>query len=143
MYTHPVTCMYASFLKYIHVYRWLFANILCDVVCVTTSVYSVGNKNDASPEKKVVKTEDAQKFAEQIGVPLYETSAKENQNVEEVLAYAHASLSVSISLLICTASLVSLPLSFSLGLLRDYTTGTQNQERDAERDRYQRHNKSR
>lgn len=50
-------------------------------------MYSVGNKNDASPEKKVVKTEDAQKFAEQIGVPLYETSAKENQNVEEVLAY--------------------------------------------------------
>ena len=32
----------------------------------------------------MVKTEDAQKFAEQIGVPLYETSAKENQNVEEV-----------------------------------------------------------
>ena len=44
----------------------------------------MGNKNDASPEKKVVKTDDAQKFAEQIGVPLYETSAKENQNVEEV-----------------------------------------------------------
>ena len=45
---------------------------------------AVGNKNDATPEKKVVKTEDAQKFSEQIGVPLYETSAKENQNVEEV-----------------------------------------------------------
>ena len=45
---------------------------------------SVGNKNDALPDKKVVKTEDAQKFAEQIGVPLYETSAKENLNVEEV-----------------------------------------------------------
>ena len=45
---------------------------------------SVGNKNDATPEKKVVKTEDAQKFAEQIGVPLYETSAKENLNVEDV-----------------------------------------------------------
>ena len=28
--------------------------------------------------------EDAQKFAEQIGIQLYETSAKENINVEEV-----------------------------------------------------------
>ena len=56
-----------------------FFNILCVCVCVT-----VGNKDDALPEKKVVKTEDAQKFAEQIGVPLYETSAKENKNVEEV-----------------------------------------------------------
>ena len=43
----------------------------------------VGNKND-SPDKKVVSTEDAQKFAEQIGIELYETSAKENINVEEV-----------------------------------------------------------
>ena len=29
-------------------------------------------------------TDDAQKFAEQIGIELYETSAKENINVEEV-----------------------------------------------------------
>ena len=43
----------------------------------------VGNKNDC-PEKKVVQTEDAQKFADQIGIQLYETSAKENLNVEEV-----------------------------------------------------------
>lgn len=43
----------------------------------------VGNKND-SPDKKVVSTEDAQRFAEQIGIELYETSAKENINVEEV-----------------------------------------------------------
>jgi Ras-related protein Rab-35 len=44
---------------------------------------SVGNKND-SPEKKVVRTEDAQKFADEIGIQLYETSAKENLNVQEV-----------------------------------------------------------
>lgn len=43
----------------------------------------MGNKNDC-PEKKVVQTEDAQKFADQIGIQLYETSAKENLNVEEV-----------------------------------------------------------
>lgn len=46
-------------------------------------VHLVGNKND-SPDKKVVSTDDAQKFAEQIGVELYESSAKENINVEEV-----------------------------------------------------------
>ena len=32
----------------------------------------------------MVQTDDAQKFAEQIGIQLYETSAKENLNVEEV-----------------------------------------------------------
>ena len=45
--------------------------------------YTVGNKNDC-PEKKVVQIEDAQKFAEQIGIQLFETSAKDNINVEEV-----------------------------------------------------------
>ena len=44
---------------------------------------TVGNKNDC-PEKKVVNIEDAQKFAEQIGIQLFETSAKDNINVEEV-----------------------------------------------------------
>jgi Ras-related protein Rab-35 len=44
---------------------------------------SVGNKNDC-PEKKVVQTEDAQKFADEIGIQLYETSAQENLNVQEV-----------------------------------------------------------
>lgn len=43
----------------------------------------VGNKND-DPERKVVETEDAYKFAGQMGIQLFETSAKENLNVEEV-----------------------------------------------------------
>lgn len=43
----------------------------------------VGNKND-DPNSKVVETSDAQKFAEQMGIRLFETSAKENLNVEEV-----------------------------------------------------------
>jgi len=43
----------------------------------------VGNKND-DPENKVVLTEDAQQFADQMGIDLFETSAKENINVEEV-----------------------------------------------------------
>lgn len=43
----------------------------------------VGNKND-DPNSKVVETTDAQKFAEQMSINLFETSAKENINVEEV-----------------------------------------------------------
>jgi len=43
----------------------------------------VGNKSD-DPVNKVVLTEDAQQFADQMGIDLFETSAKENINVEEV-----------------------------------------------------------
>ena len=43
----------------------------------------MGNKDD-NHEKKVVPLEEAQQFADQIGIPLYETSAKEGKNVEEV-----------------------------------------------------------
>lgn len=43
----------------------------------------MGNKNDA-PDRKVVLTEDAQRFADQMGIQLYETSAKDNINVEQV-----------------------------------------------------------
>lgn len=46
-------------------------------------VVIVGNKDD-DPDRKVVLTEDAQRFAEQMGIQLFETSAKENKNVEEV-----------------------------------------------------------
>jgi hypothetical protein len=49
-----------------------------------TLSFSVGNKNDA-PDRKVVLTEDAQRFAGQIGIQLFETSAKDNINVEEVI----------------------------------------------------------
>lgn len=45
--------------------------------------FLVGNKDD-EPERKVVPTSDAQKFAQQIDIPFFETSAKENKNVEEV-----------------------------------------------------------
>lgn len=45
--------------------------------------FQVGNKND-DPQKKVVLTEDAQRFAEQMGIQLFETSAKDNLNVEEM-----------------------------------------------------------
>ena len=45
--------------------------------------FTVGNKDD-DPDRKVVLTQDAQRFAEQMGIQLFETSAKENKNVEEV-----------------------------------------------------------
>ena len=45
--------------------------------------FPVGNKNDA-PDKKIVITEDAQRFADQMNIQLFETSAKDNINVEEV-----------------------------------------------------------
>ena len=40
----------------------------------------------------MVETEDAQKFAEQMDIKLYETSAKENINVEEVSQYSSPTL---------------------------------------------------
>lgn len=44
---------------------------------------TVGNKND-DPNQKVVITEDAQRFAKQMDIQLFETSAKDNINVEEM-----------------------------------------------------------
>ena len=46
-------------------------------------VDAVGNKDD-DPDRKEVLSQDAQKFAAQSGITLFETSAKENVNVEEV-----------------------------------------------------------
>ena len=43
----------------------------------------VGNKDD-SPDRKQVDPQDARRFADQMGIQLFETSAKENINVEEV-----------------------------------------------------------
>ncbi|PNJ82438.1 RAB35 isoform 5, partial [Pongo abelii] len=66
--------------SFVNVKRWLHEiNQNCDDVCRIL----VGNKND-DPERKVVETEDAYKFAAQMGIQLFETSAKENVNVEEM-----------------------------------------------------------
>ena len=45
--------------------------------------FAVGNKDDM-PDRKVVLTEDAKRFAPQMGIQLFETSAKDNKNVEEM-----------------------------------------------------------
>lgn len=52
-------------------------------IIIYVCVFTVGNKNDC-PSRKVVVTEDAQRFASQMNIPLFETSAKENINVEEM-----------------------------------------------------------
>lgn len=80
--THGVIVVYdvTSGESFVNVKRWLQE---IDQNCDVVNRILVGNKNDC-PEKKVVQTEDAQKFADQIGIQLYETSAKENINVEEV-----------------------------------------------------------
>ncbi|KAK9391643.1 ras-related protein Rab-35 [Crotalus adamanteus] len=80
--THGVIVVYdvTSAESFVNVKRWLHEiNQNCDDVCRIL----VGNKND-DPERKVVETEDAYKFAGQMGIQLFETSAKENINVEEM-----------------------------------------------------------
>ncbi|XP_076850021.1 ras-related protein Rab-35-like [Brachyhypopomus gauderio] len=80
--THGVIVVYdvSSAESFVNVKRWLHEiNQNCDDVCRIL----VGNKND-DPNSKVVETNDAQKFAEQMGIRLFETSAKENVNVEEM-----------------------------------------------------------
>uniref|UniRef100_A0A8C1DVG4 Ras-related protein Rab-35 n=1 Tax=Cyprinus carpio carpio TaxID=630221 RepID=A0A8C1DVG4_CYPCA len=80
--THGVIVVYdvSSAESFVNVKRWLHEiNQNCDDVCRIL----VGNKND-DPASKVVETNDAQKFAEQMGIRLFETSAKENINVEDL-----------------------------------------------------------
>ncbi|XP_076867853.1 ras-related protein Rab-35 [Brachyhypopomus gauderio] len=80
--THGVIVVYdvTSAESFVNVKRWLHEiNQNCDDVCRIL----VGNKND-EPGSKVVETNDAQKFAEQMGIRLFETSAKENVNVEDM-----------------------------------------------------------
>lgn len=63
-----------------NVKRWLYE---IDQNCEVVNRILVGNKND-DPDNKIVLTEDAQRFADQMGIQLFETSAKENINVEEM-----------------------------------------------------------
>ncbi|CAH0549043.1 unnamed protein product [Brassicogethes aeneus] len=80
--THGVIVVYdvTNGESFANVKRWLHEiEQNCDVV----NRVLVGNKND-SPEIKVVLTEDAQRFADTMNIQLFETSAKDNLNVEEM-----------------------------------------------------------
>ena len=50
--------------------------------CEVVNRILVGNKND-TPDRKVVLTEDAKRFADQMSLQLFETSAKEGINIEQ------------------------------------------------------------
>lgn len=80
--THGVIVVYdvTSGDSFANVKRWLHE---IEQNCEDVSRILVGNKNDC-PERKVVLTEDAQRFADQMRIQLFETSAKENINVEEM-----------------------------------------------------------
>ncbi|KAG1714258.1 Ras-related protein Rab-35 [Nymphon striatum] len=80
--THGVIVVYdvTSGESFANVKRWLHE---IDQNCEIVNRILVGNKND-DPDRKVVLTEDAQRFADQMGIQLFETSAKENINVEEM-----------------------------------------------------------
>uniref|UniRef100_A0A1B6DX90 Ras-related protein Rab-35 n=1 Tax=Clastoptera arizonana TaxID=38151 RepID=A0A1B6DX90_9HEMI len=80
--THGVIVVYdvTSGESFANVRRWLSE---INQNCEEVDMILVGNKNDC-PESKVVLTEDSQRFAEQKQIQLFETSAKENINVEEM-----------------------------------------------------------
>lgn len=80
--THGVVIVYdvTAGESFANVKRWLHE---IDQNCDVVNRILVGNKND-DPERKVVLTEDARRFADQMGIKLFETSAKDNINVEEM-----------------------------------------------------------
>jgi len=80
--THGVIIVYdvTNGESFANVKRWLDE---IEQNCETVNKVLVGNKND-DPSRKVVLNTDAQRFADQMSVKLFETSAKDNINVEEM-----------------------------------------------------------
>ncbi|XP_050315890.1 ras-related protein Rab-35 [Anthonomus grandis grandis] len=80
--THGVVIVYdvTNGETFANVKRWLHE---IDQNCEVVNRVLVGNKND-TPDRKVVLTEDAQRFADTMNIQLFETSAKDNINVEEM-----------------------------------------------------------
>ncbi|ESO97361.1 hypothetical protein LOTGIDRAFT_187701 [Lottia gigantea] len=80
--THGVIVVYdvSSGESFANVKRWLHE---IDQNCDVVNRILVGNKDD-DPDRKVVVSSDAQRFADQMSIQLFETSAKDNKNVEEM-----------------------------------------------------------
>ncbi|CAL4131589.1 unnamed protein product [Meganyctiphanes norvegica] len=80
--THGVIVVYdvTNGESFANVKRWLHE---IDQNCEVVNRILVGNKNDC-PDRKVVLMEDAKRFADQMNIQLFETSAKDNINVEEM-----------------------------------------------------------
>lgn len=83
--THGVIVVYdvTNAESFLNVRRWLSE---IDQNCDIVNKVLVGNKNDR-PENKVIETEDAKRFSQQMGVSLFETSAKDNINIDEVFKH--------------------------------------------------------
>jgi len=83
--THGVIVVYdvTNAESFVNVKRWLQE---IDQNCDIVNRVLVGNKNDC-PDKKVVETDDSKRFAQQMGIEMFETSAKDNINIEEVFSH--------------------------------------------------------
>ncbi|CAM9168762.1 unnamed protein product [Lampetra fluviatilis] len=82
--THGVIVVYdvTNAESFVNVKRWLHEIAQnCDDGCRVL----VGNKAD-DPSRRVVESSDARRFSEQMGIQLFETSAKDNINVEEMFS---------------------------------------------------------
>jgi len=79
--THGVIVVYdvCSGESFANVKRWLHE---IDQNCDVVNRILVGNKDD-DPDRKVVLSEDAHRYARQMGIQLFEASAMNNTNVEE------------------------------------------------------------
>ncbi|KAK0418433.1 hypothetical protein QR680_013553 [Steinernema hermaphroditum] len=80
--THGVIVVYevTSGDSFSNVKRWLHE---IDTNCDSVQKVLVGNKAD-DPDRRVVTEADARRFADSMRIPFFETSAKENMNVEEM-----------------------------------------------------------
>jgi Ras-related protein Rab-35 len=80
--THGVIVVYevTSGESFNNVKRWLHE---IDQNCENVQKILVGNKAD-DPDRRVVSEADARRFADQMGIRFFETSAKENLNIEEM-----------------------------------------------------------
>ncbi|XP_072889583.1 ras-related protein Rab-35-like [Hemitrygon akajei] len=80
--THGVIIVYdvTNPESFVNVKRWLHE---ISQNCDTVSKILVGNKNE-DPSARQVEYADAKRFCDQVGIRLFETSAKENTNVEEM-----------------------------------------------------------
>ncbi|TKR58004.1 hypothetical protein L596_030633 [Steinernema carpocapsae] len=80
--THGVIVVYevTSGESFSNVKKWLHE---IDTNCDSVQKVLVGNKAD-DPDRRVVLESDARKFAESMKLPFYETSSKENINVDEM-----------------------------------------------------------
>eukprot|EP00118_Oscarella_pearsei_P025005 m.307298 g.307298 ORF g.307298 m.307298 type:complete len:200 (+) comp42123_c0_seq1:83-682(+) len=83
--THGVIVVYdvTNGDSFVDVKRWLHE---IDQNCETVSRILVGNKCECPPDRRIVDRNDAQKFADQMGIQLFETSAKDNICIEEIFS---------------------------------------------------------